>query len=363
MIKLIQQSDGTYEYVDAATTAPTNSNLNTLNTALDAYEGSTSKSVVDSSVASQTQKVMRETPGQYTTNFDPKTGQFETSSTTGGRQEIAFQEPERTPDGTGQTALQKVMSLSQTTGSQSTEGLDKAYKLIEDQQKLAKRAQLTSNLFKGADFALNTYRAIKGDSVLNIASSQSNMMTPITQIGKMPVGSSTLGGVGTAGALGYSVSKMLGGDKKENQASGVGSAIGMAVGGPVGGVVGGVIGRVFGGRVICSELYKQKLMTKEDYILDLEFTRTHMLPKYGHAFLRGYWSFAVPAVKLMRKSKWHTNFWKHIACNRAQDIKWRLGKGKFNILGRVYSLFFENLCWAIGSVNKKQVNYHEELYT
>ena len=362
MIKLIQQSDGTYEYVDAATTAPTNSNLSTLNTALDAYEGSTSKSVVDSSVASQTQKVMRETPGQYTTNFDPKTGQFETSSTTGGRQEIAFQEPERTPESTGQTALQKVMSMSSTTGSTQDDGLAKAYKLIEDQQKLAKRAQLTNNLFKGADFALNTYRTIKGDSVLNIAN-QSNLTTPITQLSRTPIGSSTVGGVGTAGALGYSVSKMLGGDKKENQASGVGSAIGMAVGGPVGGVVGGVIGRVFGGRVICSELYKQKLMTKEDYILDLEFTRTHMLPKYGHAFLRGYWSFAVPAVKLMRKSKWHTNFWKHIACNRAQDIKWRLGKGKFNILGRVYSLFFENLCWAIGSVNKKQVNYHEELYT
>jgi len=245
MIKLIQQSDGTYEYVDAATTAPTNSNLSTLNTALDAYEGNTNKSVVDSSIASQTQKVMRETPGQYTTNFDPKTGQFETSSTTGGRQEIAFQEPERTPDGTGQTALQKVMSLSQTTGSQSTEGLDKAYKLIEDQQKLAKRAQLTSNLFKGADFALNTYRTIKSDSVLNIAN-QSNLTTPITQLSRTPIGSSTVGGVGTAGALGYSVSKMLGGDKKENQASGVGSAIGMAVGGPVGGVVGGIIGRVFG---------------------------------------------------------------------------------------------------------------------
>lgn len=361
-IKLIQKSDGTYEYVDAASTTNTSSNLSAINTQLEAYEGTTDKSVVDTSVASQTQKVMRETPGQYTTNFNPDTGQFETKSISSGREEIAFQEPERTPESTGQTALQKVMSMSSTTGSTQDDGLSKAYKLIEDQQKLAKRAQLTNNLFKGADFALNTYRTIKGDSVLNIAN-QSNITTPITQLSRTPIGSSTVGGVGTAGALGYSVSKLLGGDKKENTASGVGSAVGMAVGGPVGGVVGGVIGRVFGGRVICSELYKQKLMTKEDYILDLEFTRTHMLPKYGHAFLRGYWSFAVPAVKAMRKSKWHTKFWKHIACNRAEDIKWRLGKGKFNILGRTYSLFFENLCWAIGSINKKQINYHKELYT
>ena len=60
------------------------------------------------------------------------------------------------------------------------------------------------------------------------------------------VGKSTVGGVGTAGMAGYGVSKILGGDDKQNQAAGVGSAIGMAVGGPVGGVVGGVIGSVFG---------------------------------------------------------------------------------------------------------------------
>ena len=60
------------------------------------------------------------------------------------------------------------------------------------------------------------------------------------------VGQSTVGGVGTAGMAGYGVSKILGGDDKQNQAAGVGSAIGMAVGGPVGGVVGGVIGSVFG---------------------------------------------------------------------------------------------------------------------
>ena len=102
-------------------------------------------------------------------------------------------------------------------------------------------------------------------------------------------------------------------------------------------------------------------MSKEDYLMDLSFTQSHMIPKYGDAFLQGYWSFAVPAVKKMRQSKLHTKFWKHIACNRAQDIKWRLGKGKFNIFGRVYSLFFENLCWAIGKFKKKKTSY-DELY-
>ena len=354
MIKLIQQADGTYEYVDAATTAPTNSNLSTLNTALDAYEGSTSQSVVDTSVASQTQKVMRETPGQYTTNFDPKTGQFKTSSTTGGRQEIAFQEPERTPESTGQTALQKVMAMSSTTGSTQDDGLAKAYKLIEDQQKLAKRAQLTNNLFKGADFALNTYKAIKGDSVLNIAQTtgQSNIMTPITQLSKTPIGASTVGGVGTAGAMGYSVAQMMGASKKESKAAGTGAAIGMAVGGPIGAVAGGVIGKVFSSSVICTELYRQKLMSKEDCRLSWDFT----INNFSKTHINGYWYWAVPMTKIMKKNKLVTKFWNHVMSNRTKDIKWRLVKSKFNLLGRIYSILIENGSYIIGKLIKNKKN-------
>jgi len=354
MIKLIQQSDGTYEYVDAATTAPTNSNLNTLNTALDAYEGSTSQSVVDTSVASQTQKVMRETPGQYTTNFDPKTGQFETSSTTGGRQEIAFQEPERTPESTGQTALQKVMSMSSTTGSTQDDGLAKAYKLIEDQQKLAKRAQLTNNLFKGADFALNTYRTIKGDSVLNIAN-QSNLTTPITQLSRTPIGSSTLGGVAGAAGIAYGVGSAL--KIKEKKGMSAGAGVGMAVGGPVGAVVGAVAGGIFESivgsiSVICTELYKQKLMSKEDYRLSWNFT----INNFSDTHINGYWYWAVPMVKLMKKNKLVTKFWNHVMSNRTKDIKWRLKKGKFNLLGRLYSILIENSSYAIGKLIKNKKN-------
>jgi len=352
MIKLIQQSDGTYEYVDAATTAPTNSNLNTLNTALDAYEGSTSKSVVDSSVASQTQKVMRETPGQYTTNFDPKTGQFETSSTTGGRQEIAFQEPERTPESTGQTALQKVMSMSSTTGSTQDDGLAKAYKLIEDQQKLAKRAQLTNNLFKGADFALNTYRTIKGDSVLNIAN-QSNLTTPITQLSRTPIGSSTLGGVAGAAGLAYGVSNAL--KIKEKKGMTAGAGIGMAVGGPIGAVLGsvagGVIESVFGGSVICTELNRQKLISDSDYKIHWDYT----LNKWSRDELKGYWIWAMPTAKKMKTNKLLTKFWHHIMKYKIQYIKYNLGKAKFTLKGYIYNLLIEQISLLISKfiVKKK----------
>ena len=354
MIKLIQQADGTYEYVDAATTAPTNSNLSTLNTALDAYEGSTSQSVVDTSVASQTQKVMRETPGQYTTNFDPKTGQFKTSSTTGGRQEIAFQEPERTPESTGQTALQKVMAMSSTTGSTQDDGLAKAYKLIEDQQKLAKRAQLTSNLFKGADFALNTYKAIKGDSVLNIAQTtgQSNIMTPITQLSKTPIGSSTLGGVAGAAGIAYGVSNALKIKEKKGMTSG--AAVGMAIGGPIGAVVGGVAGGIVEavGSVICTELNRQGLISDSDYKIHWDYT----INKWDKDELKGYWIWAMPTAKKMKTNKLLTKFWHHIMKYKIQYVKYTLGKAKFTLKGLIYNTLVEQISLGISKLIKNKKN-------
>ena len=353
MIKLIQQSDGTYEYVDAATTAPTNSNLSTLNTALDAYEGSTSQSVVDTSVASQTQKVMRETPGQYTTNFDPKTGQFETSSTTGGRQEIAFQEPERTPESTGQTALQKVMAMSSTTGSTQDDGLAKAYKLIEDQQKLAKRAQLTNNLFKGADFALNTYKAIKGDSVLNIAqtTNQSNIMTPITQLSKTPIGSSTLGGVAGAAGIAYGVSNALKIKEKKGMTSG--AAIGMALGGPIGAVAGSVVGGIIESvSVICTELNRQKLISDSDYKIHWDYT----INKWDKDELKGYWIWAMPTAKKMKTNKLLTKFWHHIMKYKIQYVKYTLGKDKFTLRGLLYNTLIEQVSLGISKLIKNKKN-------
>ena len=98
------------------------------------------------------------------------------------------------------------------------------------------------------------------------------------------------------------------------------------------------------GRIICSELYKQNLISKEDYMLDLYYTSKHLTEQHT----AGYWYFAVPAVKAMRRSKFWTAFWKEIAYNRLQDIKWRLGKGKFNLRGRIYSLIFEPFCYISG---------------
>jgi len=109
-------------------------------------------------------------------------------------------------------------------------------------------------------------------------------------------------------------------------------------------------GKKNGGRVICSELYRQGLMPKEDWRLDLWYTQNYLSRKH----IVGYWYYAIPMVKIMRKNKLVTNIWKHIAINRTQDIKWRLGTGKFNLLGRIYSIVLETTANILGYFVKEK---------
>jgi hypothetical protein len=105
------------------------------------------------------------------------------------------------------------------------------------------------------------------------------------------------------------------------------------------------------GTVICTELYRQKLMSKEDYTLSWDFT----INNFSKTHINGYWYWAVPMVKLMKKNKLVTKIWNHIMSKRTHDIKWRLGKSKFNLLGRIYSTLIENISYIIGKIieNKK----------
>ena len=104
------------------------------------------------------------------------------------------------------------------------------------------------------------------------------------------------------------------------------------------------------GRVICTELYRQGLMPREDWKLDLWYTQNYLTDQH----IIGYWYYAIPTVKIMRKNKLVTNIWKHIAINRTQDIKWRLSKGKFNLLGRLYSIVLETGASILGQFVKEK---------
>ena len=350
-LQLVIDNNGNYVYKDVAESKPA-----VTSSEFEAYTGGNKTTLAGTTdLGSQTQALMRETPGQTKLVTDPVTGETKTESDI---QSVAVQQKDFVPPSSQdliESPLQKAARIAQQFPMQQTTGPNPQEFLgqIQSMQNKAIKAERMNSIIKGGvDLGIN-YLNLGRTSTYGMPQT----VTPLTSLTATPVGASTLGGVGLAGGAGYMVSRALGGDKKESTAAGAGAAIGTAVGGPVGGVVGGVIGKVVGGRVICNELCKQGLLPKEDVILDLKFTRDYLTDTHAH----GYWLYAVPSVKLMRKSKLATKVWHHIAKNRLDDVKWRLGKGKFNLLGRGYSIILENLSYGLGKLFPNTT--YEELYT
>jgi len=133
--------------------------------------------------------------------------------------------------------------------------------------------------------------------------------------------------------------------------AGIGNVIGTAVAGPFGGLIFGTIGaQLTKKRVICNELVRQGLMSREHMMLDYKFTKEHLTPQH----VRGYHFWAVPVVRKMREGK-SVGFWRHIATHRANEIAHIYGKrDKPDYLGKVYRRIFEPACWVVGAICKQK---------
>jgi len=343
--QLVRQDDGSYDYEEVDTVkksvAP---NLNEF----EAYEGAKKGGedlVSAPTLAEQTEKIQREIPGRI--EFDDKTGTFITKKA--GDKYLEYKEPERTAESTEMTALEKVMNMPSMTGT-GDDGLERAYSLIEQQNKLAAQKQKFDQYTSLAQTGMQLYNIASGKDMSVMKTDIIPMKSKISNVAGMPVGQSTLGGVAGAGAIAYGIGTALKVKPKEKKGMAAGASIGMAVGGPIGAVVGGIAGGILGGTVICTELHRQKLMSKEDCRLSWDFT----INNFSKTHINGYWYWAVPMTKIMKKNKLVTKFWNHIMSNRTKDIKWRLGKSKFNLLGRVYSILIENGSYIIGKLIEKK---------
>ena len=352
VLQLIRDELGNYVYKDPreTPTPPITSQE------FEAYTGGDKTTLAGTTdLGSQTQALMRETPGQTRLVTDPVTGEtkLDTQITPTKVEQKDFAPP--SAQELIESPLQKAARIAQQFPMQQQTGASPQEFLgqIQSMQDKAIKAERMNTILKGG--------VDLGISYLNLGRTSTYGMpqtvTPLTSLTATPVGASTLGGVGAAGGIAYGLGTAFKVKPKERTGMTAGAAIGTAVGGPVGGVVGGVIGKVVGGRVICNELCRQGLLPKEDVILDLKFTRDYLTDTHAH----GYWLYAVPSVKLMRKSKLTTKVWHHIAKNRLDDVKWRLGKGKFNLLGRGYSIILENLSYGLGKLFPNTT--YEELYT
>jgi len=131
--------------------------------------------------------------------------------------------------------------------------------------------------------------------------------------------------------------------------TGVGTFIGGSLGGPVGAVIGATVAPKIFGRVICNELCRQNLMTKEDVVLDLKFTQKYLTQQH----VNGYHAWAINVVRHLRKGK-YIRLWKHIAQHRCNEIKYIMGKAdKPDYLGKIYRHVFETTCFIVGYFKKQ----------
>ena len=239
VLKLVKNAAGQYEYKDAMETVAPNITANEF----EAYTGGTQTTLTGGTdLGTQTASLMRETPGQIETTIDPRTGE---TKTTGGAQATEIQQQQFAQPSSAElieSPLQKAARIAQQFPMQQQTGASPQQFLgqIQSMQDKALKAERINTLLRGGVDLGVSY--LRGPTPLNIQPS----VTPLTRLTATEIGSSTLGGVGLAGAAGYGISRALGGDKKESTAAGAGAAIGTAVGGPVGGVVGGVIGKVIG---------------------------------------------------------------------------------------------------------------------
>ena len=242
--QLVRQDDGSYDYVEVDTASKKTVAPDL--TEFEAYEGAKKggeELVSGPSITKQTEKIQREIPGQV--EFDEKTGTFITKKAR--TVDLEYKKPEITPESTELTALEKVMNMESMAGTGDA-GLERAYSLIEQQNKLAAQKQKFEQYTQLAKTGLDVYNIASGKDINIFTRGGVNPnagTTPLNFLGT-PVGQSTIGGAGTAGMAGYAVSGLLGGSKKQQKTSGVGSAIGMAAGGPIGAVIGGTIGHIIG---------------------------------------------------------------------------------------------------------------------
>ena len=129
-----------------------------------------------------------------------------------------------------------------------------------------------------------------------------------------------------------------------NWGGAAGNVIGTLAGGPIGGAIGGVIGGALG-RVICTELHAQGRLSTDLLALDIEFSK-----RFSTTTVRGYHWFAVPYVRLMRKSRLATAIVAPIARWRALEVAHQMGHGAPCMRGKIVRLIGEPICFGLGLV-------------
>jgi hypothetical protein len=104
-----------------------------------------------------------------------------------------------------------------------------------------------------------------------------------------------------------------------------------------------------GGKIICAELYRQGLMDQATFEADEKFGK-HMA-KYNPDVMIGYWTLAIPIVRLMRRSSVFTKIVNLFAAPWAKEMAFRVNPNlDGNGFGAAVMFFGVGLCGFLGRV-------------
>jgi hypothetical protein len=99
------------------------------------------------------------------------------------------------------------------------------------------------------------------------------------------------------------------------------------------------------GRVICTHFFRKGMIDRDIWRADLEFTATHLSAQT----VRGYQCWAIPYVRLMRRSPLAEKIMYPLAVWRAEELAYKMGKRKQgNWKGKIVRFVGESLCHAVG---------------
>ena len=104
-------------------------------------------------------------------------------------------------------------------------------------------------------------------------------------------------------------------------------------------------------KVICTELHRQGLLSREDQLLGLRYVREHLTSRHE----RGYHVWAIPVVRRMRRSKRATAFWHRLAKARADHIAFTYGdESRRNRWGQLLCAIGHPTCYLLGGIVGEQ---------
>ena len=99
-------------------------------------------------------------------------------------------------------------------------------------------------------------------------------------------------------------------------------------------------------KIVCTEMYRQTQL--DDWQRTIKLWYLFQKKYLSKTHQKGYHFLFKPFVKGMQKSNMLTSIGRHFAQERTKDIKHIMYGTKFSLLGRVYRIILEPICFVVG---------------